>query len=438
MDIVRQAALLTLYEVDKNGAYVNLALKERLAKNKAFTGKDKAFLTNLVYGVKKREITLDYIIGCYSKIKLKKISPYILEILRLGIYQIKFMDKVPQSAAVNESVSLAKRYGHKASAGFVNGILRNVSRNDTEYPKDELENISVRYSFPKWLVKMWIDDYGKDFTIELMEAMNKDPRVSIRVNTLKTTSEELLKKLTGAKQSTILKEAILTDGFDVGRSKEYIDGEFIVQDISAMLASVVLSPKPGEKVLDMCSAPGGKTTHLAQLMENSGSIEAWDIYEHKIQLVLDNAKRMGIDIIDAKICDATKLYNTKIGMYNKILADVPCSGLGIIRKKPDIKKKSPESGLSEIQYKILENAAAYLAPGGELVYSTCTLNKRENEEVVFRFLDNNPGYEAVDITEMLPEMLRTPENKKGYVTLFPNHTDIDGFFIFKIKRCKND
>lgn len=437
MDSIREAAMLTLYEAEKKGTYINLAVKDTL-KNCNFSAQDKAFFTNLVYGTVKRQITIDYIIGCFSKVKLKKISPYILAILRLGIFQLKFTDKIPSSAAVNESVKLAKRYGHSASAGFVNGLLRNVTKSEIKYPTEKIKFLSVKYSFPEWIAKMWVKDYGAEFTEELMMAMNIEPKITVRVNRLKTNAELLAEKLPDAEISGIYPYAVHTDGFDVAQSAEYKNGEFIAQDISAMMSAEVLAPKAGESVLDICSAPGGKTTHMAELMENIGSITATDLHEHKIKIIAENAKRMGIDIITASAADATVENPEFIGKFDKVLADVPCSGLGIIRKKPDIKLNREETDILELQYKILEQASKYLKQGGELVYSTCTLNRKENEAVITKFLENNKGFTPVDITGNLPKALRKPEAKSGYVTFYPNIDRIDGFFISKIKRCTDD
>lgn len=438
MDKARETAMLILYAVNFEFAYTNMALKEGLYKNRELSKKDKAFITNLVYGTVKMQFTIDYIIGCYSKIKPKKISPYILTILRMGIYQIEFMDKVPASAAVNESVNLAKRYGHKASSGFVNGILRNVLRNGFSYPKDKKEYISVKYSFPQWLVSRWIEDFGEDFAKELMSSMNNEPKMTVRVNTLKITADELIKKFPCAKKSELYENSVICEGFDVSESEFYKNGYFIPQDVSASYASIVLNPAEGENVLDICAAPGGKTTHIAQLMNNKGKITACDVHEHKIKLIKENAKRMGIDIIYASLSDASVEKEEFKGNFDKVLADVPCSGLGIIRRKPDIKLKPGQPEITELQYKILENAAKYLKYGGELVYSTCTVNRKENEEIIKKFLENNREYEAVDISGLLPEKLRKPETKRGYVTFYPNTDGIDGFFIAKIKRCAND
>ena len=421
----RETALLTLYEIEYNGAYSNMALKDALSKG--FSGLDKAFITNLVYGVVRRKLTLDYIISRYSKTKIKKMSKFVLLTLRLGIYQIYFMDKIPDSAAVNESVKLAKRYCGK-SAGFVNGILHSVirGRDTLEYPDDKVKFLSVKYSFTEEMVKEFMK---YDFCEELLESLNKEPKTTIRINRLKGTDL----KIEGAEleKSPLYEYARTVSGFDVSASKEYNEGKFIPQDIAAMMAVLALYPKSGETVIDMCAAPGGKTTHIAEIMENKGRITAFDIHPHKVEIIKKNAERMGIDIIDAREQDATELSEELKGTADKVLADVPCSGLGIIRRKPDIKwNKEDIRALPALQYRILENAAKYLKLGGELVYSTCTLNKRENEDVICEFVRNNKEYEFVKIE--LPDKLA--RENSGYITLYPNIDNTDGFFISKIKR----
>ena len=355
----------------------------------------------------------------------------------MGIYQIEFMDKVPESAAVNESVKLAKRYGHGASAGFVNGLLHSVIRNEIKYPEEKIKRLSVLYSYPEHLCKKWCDDFGFDFTKELLLAMNESSKTTLRVNTTKTTAEELVRNNEKFKISSLYDNALICEGFDVGNSDEYKSGKVIAQDISAMMASLVLSPNSGEKVLDICAAPGGKTTHIAQLMKNVGEIVACDIHEHKMALIKDNAKRMGLDIINPQLMDASKLNPDFLEKFDKVLADVPCTGYGIIRKKPDIKWKEEEScEICAVAKEILTNAAKYVRIGGELVFSTCTINKEENEERLKEFLEEFKNFEAVDITEYLPEELRHETAKNGYVTFYPNVDGIDGFFIAKMKRCK--
>ena len=420
----RETALLALYEIEYGGAYSNMAVKDALKKLE--DSRDKGLVTQLVYGVVRRKLTLDYIISKYSKVKIKKLSKYVILILRMGVYQLYFTDKIPESAAVNESVKLAKKYSGKSS-GFVNGILHSVIRGKEtlEYPKDKMELLSVKHSFPEEIVELLWDT---GFCEELLESLNGEPETTVRVNTLKT--EELETRM---EVSEFYNGARILKGTDVAENADYKKGRIIPQDIAAMMAGLALSPKSGETVIDMCSAPGGKTTHLAELMENKGKIYAFDIHPHKIEIIKKNAERMGISIIDARLGDGTHLQKEFVGKADKVLCDVPCSGLGIIRRKPDIKwNKENIEELPEIQYKILENASKYLKIGGELVYSTCTIIKRENEDVINRFLEENENFELAEI-KLSGKLNR---DNKGYVTLYPNIDGTDGFFISKIKRTK--
>lgn len=437
MSNAREIAVHILYDTEYKDAYANLVLKETLSKHKDLSQKDKGFITRLVYGTVSRRLTLEYIIEQYSKIKLKKISKYILLILKLGIYQIIYMDKVPNSAAVNESVKLAKRYGHSSSAGFVNGLLHSVIRNGVKYPDDAIQRAAYEYSYPVTLVKKWCDDFGYDFAVELMQAMNEDPEISLRVNSLKASRDMILKKFSGFSPSPYYENALTASGFDISGSELYKNGMIIAQDISAMLASVVLNPKKGEKVLDLCAAPGGKATHMAELMENEGEIIACDIHEHKTELIDKNARRMGIDIIQT-VCIDSSVYRPSLdSRFDKVLADVPCSGWGIIKRKPDIKWKNPDmEKLSALSEKILTNAMKYVKIGGELVFSTCTINREENEERLNKLLSENDNFVRADITDLLPEGLAHSTAADGYVTFYPNVDGIDGFFIAKIIRCK--
>lgn len=420
----REVALLALYEIEYNGAYSNMAVKEALPK--IDDNRDKGLVTQLVYGVVRRKLTLDYIISQYSKIKIKKLSKYVLLILRMGVYQLYFTDKVPESAAVNESVKLAKKYCGKSS-GFVNGILHSVIRGKEtlKYPEDKIEYLSVKYSFPEEMVELFWDT---GFCEELLSALNCEPETTVRVNSLKDEPLEA-----DFAESPIYEGARLIKGNDVAALADYKKGRIIPQDIAAMMASIALSPKPGDICVDMCAAPGGKTTHLAELMEDKGKIYAFDIHPHKIDIINKNAERMGISIIDAKVGDSLEVREDLLGTCDKVLADVPCSGLGIIRRKPDIKwNKENIEALPELQLKILENASKYLKVGGELVYSTCTILKRENEAVIKRFLEKNEGFELVKAE--LPGKLG--RENEGYITLYPNIDGTDGFFIAKIKRKK--
>ncbi len=415
----REAALKALYEIEYNGAYSNMAVKNTL-KNSDMSERDKALFTALVYGVSDKKITLDYYISKFSKIKLKKISKYILIILRMGVFQLVFTDKIPQSAAVNESVKLAKRYGHGASAGFVNGVLRSVSKcGEIEYPKEKDEYLSVKYSFPLWMCRKWTEEFGFEFTENMMRSFGESKPIILRANTLKTTNEELVKKLSDLGINAEIKDgAVVTGGFDIEKNTLYKEGYFTPQDTAAMKTAEILAPEPGGTVIDMCAAPGGKTTHIAEIMKNSGRILAFDIYNHKTELVKKNAERLGIDIIKTDVRDAAEFDKSLSGIADCILCDVPCSGLGIIGRKPDIKQnedRSPE--LCKIQAKILENACIYLKKGGVIVYSTCTVEKAENEGITGAFLEKHGNFE------------------KLYEKTFYPHTDgTDGFYICKMRK----
>lgn len=417
MKNAREEALKILYRVEYEGAYPNIAIKDALKDG--FSVQDKAFVTNMVYGVINRKLTLDYIIAQKSKIKLKKLSKYILLILRMGIYQLEYMDKIPESAAVNESVKLAKRYGHSASSGYVNGILRNVAKNGFEYPKDKIERLSVEFSFPMWICQKWVKEFGYEFCSELMHSFGEEPDLILRPNLLKINAQELAERLT---QKGINAKAgencVECSGFDIANDSLYLEGYYTVQDKAAMAAAIVLAPQSGETVIDMCAAPGGKTTHIAELMQNQGKVLAFDIYEHKVELIYKNAQRLGLDIISSQLKDASVLDEALIESADRVLCDVPCSGMGILRRKPDIKwNRKEDDSFYQIQKKILENASKYLKKGGEIVYSTCSIEKEENEEVTNKFLAENKNFQRL--------------YEKTY---YPNIDGTDGFYICKMKK----
>lgn len=425
MTAPREKALLALYDVFYGGAYSNMAVKNALKGELSNT--DKNFISQLVYGTVRYKLTIDYIIEKNSDIKLKKMSKYVLSILRMGIYQIYYLDKVPESAAVNESVKLANKYANR-SKGFINAVLRSSIKNKEtlEFPEDRIKHLSLKYSFPEEMVKKLS---GLDFLEDLLKSLNREPKTTIRLNTLKC--KEL--PIKNAEISPLYEYAAYVKGFDVAGSKEYLEGKFTVQDVAAMMPVLALSPKPDDVCVDVCAAPGGKTTHMAELMQNRGKIYAFDIYQHKVELIKKNAERMGISIISAQTFDATNVYEPLIEKADKVLADVLCSGIGIISGKPDIKwNKDGVDSLPEIQLKILENAAKYLKVCGELVYSTCTLYKEENEQVIEKFLERNKNFKLTKID--LPKPLM--QENEGYITLYPNISGTDGFFIAKLKRCK--
>lgn len=447
MDKVREAALKALVETEKKEAYSNLVLK-KILRDDIFDARDRAFITELVYGTIARKLTLDWIIARFSKTKLSKLSIWVLYILRMGVYQLLFLDRVPPSAACNTSVDLAKRYAG-ASRGFVNAVLRNISRSIPEFCQNDIntgslvQDLSIQYSFPEYLVRAWLPEFGESLTRELLRALLDRPDFSVRVNTLKTGPEEVCRELSEAgitvRAGRYLPEALVLDGVsDISRVKAFTEGRILVQDESSMLAARILDPKPGEKVLDACAAPGGKTTHIAQLMKNQGHIAAWDIHEHKTDLIRENAERLGITIIHTKKRDAAEYTGEAAGRYERVLVDAPCSGTGIIRRKPDIKwQRKPEDydALVEIQRKILYNAGRYVIPGGTLVYSTCSLDVRENEHILRDFLARNPDFKPSPPDPFLPENLRgRPGSEKGMLRLFPHTDGTDGFFIARMIR----
>lgn len=403
----REAALKILHRM-QGGEYINAAIKNGMPQR--IKKEDKALASQLVYGVISNRTRLDFDIASFSKIPMKKISPWITDILRMGFYQLFFLDRIPASAAVNEAVKLAKKYGHSASAGFVNGVMRRAAR-EGEPPLPE--DLSVIYSHPRWITDMWIKDYGAETAEKILRVNNTPPEALVRANTLKISSEELAEKIGGEKIDDLFVRLDSLAGIEY--SSEYLDGLLTVQGQTSARAVIALEPKKGQLVLDLCAAPGGKSTLSAQLMENQGEIIACDIHSHRLDLIEKNARRMGVNIIKTRLQDAAVLMPEYIKKADCVLADVPCSGLGVIRKKPDIRwDKKPEdiSSLCTVQENILNTASAYVKKGGRLVYSTCTLCEEENGNMIRRFLDRHSGFELVW--------------EKQY---FPFEKGCDGFYI---------
>ncbi len=437
----RELALKILYDIEKNGAYLNISFQNH-TENVGLDGRDAAFVKELTYGVLKQKLILDDVIKGLSSVKLKKIAPYVLCLLRMGIYQLYFMDKVPESAAVNESVKLAGRYAGK-SRGFVNAILRKAAEKPLSLPEgDSPEALSLRHSHPEPLVRWMLDRFGKEMTEDILTENNRTPALCLRVNRLKTTAEELLSHLEkegiSAKRGSLCGTALLIEAGGAQQLSAYREGLFTLQDQSAQLAALALSPKAGDTVFDVCAAPGGKTTHLAELMENKGEIYALDLYEKRLLSVDAAAKRLGISIIKTRAADAASFAFPK--QADKILVDAPCSGLGVIRRRPDIKYKENVTDFAEIvriQRDILNHCADFLKPGGVLVYSTCTINPAENEEQIFEFLKTHPDFSLVPATH--PQITGAKELlQKGMESFFPTKDGGDGFFIAKLKRRKDD
>lgn len=445
IDKTREVALKTLYKIDKEETYSNLALDEMIKQNKNnLDSRDIGLISEIVYGTVSWKLTIDEIIKKYSSIKMKKISPWILNILRMGIYQIIFLDKIPKAAAVNESVNLAKRYGHKCSSNFVNAVLRKVDKEDMkEFNKIEnnIERISKTTSTPEWIVEELLKEKNEKETEEICKSFNIKPKTSIRINRLKTTKNELKEKLKEKKincQDGRLNDFITIDGLkDIENLDLFKDGYFTVQDESAGMASIVLNPLENEFVLDACSAPGGKTTHLAEIMNNKGKIIAWDIYNHRLNLIKQNYKRLGINIIETYLNDATIYKEEYFEKFDKILLDVLCLGIGVIRRKPDIKWQRQKENINEItkiQMQILETCSKYLKKGGELVYSTCSIFKEENQNIIEKFLNENKEFEISEYKDNKDQdELNNYLVDEKYIKIYPNETN-DGFFICKLHR----
>ena len=437
IDFARETSLKILYKIDVENAYSNIVLDEFLNKyREKLNNKDINLISEIVYGTVTWKLTIDTILQKYSKIKLKKMSKLVLNILRLSAYQILFLDKIPVSAAVNEGVNLAKKYANK-STSFINAILRKLKKEDyTELfnIEDNVMKISKIYSMPEWLIEELLKEYSVEIVEQICKYSNEKPKTTIRINTLKTNEENFLEEL--AKENIEYEKSELENFIhiknikNIGEHELLKKGFYTVQDIGAGKISMVLSPKKEDLVLDACSAPGGKTTHLAEIMQNKGKIIANDIYSHRLKLVEENAKRLGINIIETNIKNATELEEKYIEKFDKILIDVPCLGFGVIKRKPDIKwqrKKEDIDEITKIQFNILKITAKYLKVGGELVYSTCSILKSENEDIIEKWLKYIEG-----------ENVEKSQNNKKYVVqskekILPNK-DIDGFFICKIKR----
>lgn len=438
---VRLIAIELLEEIYISKAYANIALQKRLNRTR-LVPVDRRFLTEIVYGTVKFTNTLDWILAKFVSRPLNKIPSMIVNILRLAVYQIFYMDKVPVSAACNEAVNLAKKYSHAGTVKFVNGVLRNIIRGkeQIQFPdmqENPSQHIALKYSHPEWLIKMWLKELGLEATIALCQANNEVASLSIRTNTLKITRAELI-KLLEQEEMQVRKSALTEDGIVVeemknslAQSPTFKAGLWQVQDESSMLVADILQPLSEKILIDMCSAPGGKATHAAQKMKNRGKVLSFDVYEHKLALIKENALRLGIDIIETKNQDARVFRKELVASADYVLVDAPCSGLGVLRRRADARWRKSAADLEEfpkLQLEILKNAGQYLKAGGYMVYSTCTICTKENQGVINSFLQEQPDFERVYIKhpvtgEDVPE-----------VSLYPHIHGVDGFYIVKLKK----
>lgn len=439
---VRDAALTILLAIDKNQAYSNLLLNQTINKYK-IDQKDRALLTEITYGTLQRKYTLDYYLEPFIR---GKIELWVRWLLRLSLYQIVYLTRIPPHAVVNEAVEIAKRRGHKGISSMVNGVLRSILRKgirDLDEITDPIEKLSIETSHPKWLVNRFIEMYGYDQTAAMLQENNLPPQQTVRVNVTKKSVDDVLTLLREegieAIQSNVIPECLYILSGQASRTKAFKEGLITIQDESSMMPANVLNPQPGWRVLDMCAAPGGKTTHLAEKMNNKGSILATDLHPHKLDLIEENVARLGLSIVETAPIDGRKAPQfLKEESFDAVLVDAPCSGLGVMRRKPDIKYTKREedfTSLHDIQLQLLHSGAAVLKKGGRLVYSTCTVNIEENEQTVEAFLSSHPEFELIPI-EHLPNQL-VDKQQGGMLQVFPQDFGSDGFFVAAFRKKEN-
>ncbi|QQE80738.1 16S rRNA (cytosine(967)-C(5))-methyltransferase RsmB [Alicyclobacillus sp. SO9] len=455
----RRCAYSVLYEVAVKDAYVNLALQQAL-RTSALDERDKALCSEIVYGTVKRQRTLDVLIGQVCNRAVTDLEASVLTILRMSVYQLAFLDKVPVYAVLNEAVELAKQEQRRA-AGFVNGVLRSYVRDkrswrervDTAAIRDEATRIGVELSYPTWLVKRLFAAYGKKRALSILQHSNQKSHLSVRVNTRVTTVEKVLDDINNRDG---LAEAVASEvspvglrlmrGLDVERWSLYQEGKVSVQDEAAMLIAPLLQPSPGQRVLDMCAAPGSKTAHIAELMDDDGAVTAADIHPHKVKLIAGTATRLHLESIQTMAMDARLLpqFPHYQAMFDSVLLDAPCSGLGVLRHRPDIRWRRKESDIAELaklQVQLLEAAVEVVKPGGVIVYATCTLLPEENQQVVADVLARHSEVTEDSVIPDLPKELRDAfaevQNGPGFI-LTPDVYGTDGFFMCRIRKNRDD
>lgn len=437
MDSARRLVVRTLTKVDDNNSYSNIVLSDALEKS-GLSEQDRKFASALFYGVIERKLTLDEIIAHYS-VNRNKLGSEIRNILRCGIYQLLYMDSVPDNAAVDESVKLAKANKNPACAGFVNALLREFIRRQKALPerKNRVDKLSLEYSCPIWLVSKWMSEYGDKVCLSMLKTSFGQPPTTVRVNTVSAPLDDTLKMLSD-EGVMFAKSDVLDDCLDlyfsgsVEQTKAFRLGRLHVQDMSSQFCAAALEAKPGDTVLDLCSAPGGKTFTIAEIMGDKGSVLAFDLHPNRVKLIMSGAKRLGLNCVSARVNDAKK-FSSDMPTAERVLCDVPCSGLGVIRRKPEIKYKSPEDfeRLPQIQYEILDTSSRYVKIGGVLVYSTCTLSRAENDEVADRFLKEHTEFTSSELGEAFGA-----DRHKSRITFTPDKYGSDGFFVAKFRRIR--
>ncbi len=447
--MTRELVLGILLEVTRDGQYSHIALRNVLNKYQYLDKKDRAFITRVTEGTLEHRIELDYIINQFSKVKVNKMKPVIRNILRSAVYQLKYMDSVPNSAACNEAVKLATKKGFSNLKGFVNGVLRNIERNldNITYPDETnlLEYLSVKYSMPEWILNQWLAQYDRATVETMLADFQKEKPTTIRCNLNQMSKEQLMKELKAegvqVEEHPYLPYALMISGYDyLGDLKAFQQGAFYVQDISSMLVAHIAEPKEGDNVIDVCAAPGGKALHMAELLNGTGHVQARDLSDYKVNLIRENILRSGINNIEAVRWDATVLDEESVEKADIVIADLPCSGLGVLGKKTDLKYKMTEQtqkDLVALQRDILSKVKAYVKPSGTLIYSTCTIHEAENMGNVEWFLSENNEFKLVSVKEDLCEELRGSVEKEGCLQLLPGVHESDGFFIAKFKKVNH-
>lgn len=433
---LRNMVLNMLLEIDDK-KQSHIVLKETLDSHKDLEKNQRAFVTRLFRGTIERQIELDYNIDAFSKTPTGKMKKVIKYILRMSVYQLKYMDSVPVSAVCNEAVKLTAKRKFVGLKGFVNGVLRNIAKNidSVEYPKNEEEMLSVKYSVPQWIIDMWNEQYGNEQTVKMLSGLYSRTETTVRCNESKAPVEDIIKSLKYAdvevKKSEIYDKALFISNYNSLTDLDVFNsGMITVQDLSSMMVGLAANPKEGNYVIDVCAAPGGKTLHISEMMNRTGTVEARDLTKYKVNLINDNIKRLGNKNIITKVMDATVMDEKSIEKADIVIADLPCSGLGVINKKSDIKynvSKDQIMELVKLQRKILSVVSQYVKKGGTLIFSTCTVNKYENDENV-EWIEKNLPFKPLSLGENFPEIT---DRRKNHVQIFTGDYGMDGFFISK-------
>lgn len=444
----RELALNIVYEVMEKGAYANISLDKAL-RSSALNPNDKNLVTEIVNGSVRMIKHLDWVLNLFLKTPIKKQNPWLRNILRISAYQLLFMERIPDYAAVNSAVELCRKKSSRALAGVCNGVLRNMIRNQSSLsypPEDSLDYLAVYYSQPEWLVAEWVEVFGRETAVGIFEYLNQRAPLYLRVNALKTSPSQLLEDLKQegitARPSLLIPWSVKIENMEksLEESGSYQSGHFYIQNEASMLAGAILDPQPGEKILDLCCGVGGKTTHFAEIMKNLGSIDAVDLYEHKLKLLKINCRRLGINNVKPLQTDILSL-DARDSIWQRVFLDAPCSGLGVLNRRSDSRwKKKPQEiqDLDQLQQALLHKAASMTAPGGVLVYSTCTINPFENELLIKKFLSANPDFSLKPFTDLI-KFFPLDENDRnnadnGLLTLLPGKYGTDGMFYACLKR----